>query len=220
MNITKKDFDDWAQKMRNKKKDTEGDEKSKYWGGGMGAAAGASAGWGIHGILAAKAAAAAAAKAAAAAGIEGGAALIAEAAATAAGAISLAPFVIIGSLALGTGGLFLGNHYGKKKKMDKKAYENSKKAEQQKRKSNVYSWALENILDLIEKDRWVGNDLLRAELKYEKDSPDVLTNFINVGIGVPKNISAIFKNLSISLSNLKETLKKDRADRKNNREEL
>ena len=72
----------------------------------------------------------------------------------------------------------------------------------------------------IDNNEWEGNDLLRAELSYEKALPYARTNFVNEGIGVPKNVTAIFKNLSASLSNLKKSLEKDRVNRKKNKEEL
>gem|GEM_PF-5944944 len=121
---------------------------------------------------------------------------------------------------IGACGAYYGHSSSKNQKVNQKILKSLKKTEQQKRKWNTYSKALENILQAIDNNEWEGNDLLMAELSYEKALPYARTNFVNEGIGVPKNVTEIFKNLSVSLFNIKKNLEKDRANRKNNKEEL
>lgn len=218
----REEITDWVKKCKTYEEEVPGDLKKAAAGGGIGALIGGAGGAGFGG-LAGIGAGAAGGGAAAGAGVTAGA----GAAVAGAGAIALAPILLCalaGAAVIGAGGFAWTYRSSQRQirneKMNQKARNKLKKAEEQKRKWNIYSRALENILEAINNNEWVNNDLLRAELSYEKDLPYARTNFINVGIGIPKNVIAIFKNLSTSLSDLKESLKKDRADRKNNKEEL
>ncbi len=242
--ITKEDLLKWANKMQKYEKNVSADMGETLLGGGIGAAIGGAGGAGIGGLGGVLAGAGAAAGGGTAAGIGtavaaeaapllagavgagaagGGAAAgagVAAGAAAGAGAIALAPLVafaaLTGAVVLGVGGAYYGYHSSKERKLNKKALEELKKSAKQERKWDIYSSALENILAAINNKEWVDNDLLRAELSYEKDLPYARTNFINVGIGTPKNVITIFENLSTTLSNLKE----NHINRKNNKEEL
>ena len=196
----------WAQKCKSYEDTTSGDVDKTLLGGGIGALIGGAGGAGIGGL----------------AGVGAGAGA-AGAAVAGAGAIALAPILfcaLAGAAVIGGCGAYYGHSSSKNQKVNQKILKSLKKTEQQKRKWNTYSKALENILLAIDNNEWEGNDLLRAELSYEKALPYARTNFVNEGIGVPKNVTAIFKNLSASLSNLKKSLEKDRVNRKNNKEEL
>ena len=225
----KDEITDWVKKCKTYEDTISGDVDKTLLGGGIGAligGAGAAGFGGLAGVGTGAGAAAVAAETvpllAGAAG--GGAAAGAGVAVAGTGAIALAPIVAFAALTeaviAGAGGVYYGYRYSKERKLNKKALEALKKSAKQKRKWDVYSWALENILRAINNNEWVDNDLLRAEISYEKALPYARTSFINVGIGTPKNITAIFENLSRTLSNLKENLKNDRANRKNNKEEL
>lgn len=199
-----------------------GDVDKTLLGGGIGALIGGAGFGGLAGVGTGAGAAAVAAEtvpllAGAAAGAGVGATV------AGAGAVALAPILfcaLAGAALIGACRAYYGHSFSKKQKVNQKILKNLKKTEQQKRKWDIYSRALENILRAINNNEWVDNDLLRAELSYEKALPYARTSFINVGIGTPKNITAIFENLSTTLSNLKENLKNDRANRKNNKEEL
>lgn len=202
----------WAQKCKSYEDTTSGDVDKTLLGGGIGALIGGAGGAGIGGLAGVGAGAAGA-------GVTAGA----GAAVAGAGAIALAPILfcaLAGAAVIGGCGAYYGHSSSKNQKVNQKILKSLKKTEQQKRKWNTYSKALENILLAIDNNEWEGNDLLRAELSYEKALPYARTNFVNEGIGVPKNVTAIFKNLSASLSNLKKSLEKDRVNRKNNKEEL
>ena len=188
-------------------------------GGGIGAFIGGFGGAGFGGLAGVGAGAAGGGAAAAGAGVVAGA----GAAVAGAGAVTLAPILfcgLVGAAVIGACGAYYGHSSSKNQKVNQKILKSLKKTEQQKRKWNTYSKALENILQAIDNNEWEGNDLLMAELSYEKALPYARTNFVNEGIGVPKNVTEIFKNLSVSLFNIKKNLEKDRANRKNNKEEL
>lgn len=232
---------DWAQKCKSYEDSTSGDVDKTLLGGGIGAFIGGFGGAGFGGLAGVGAGAGAGAAAVAAeaapllagavgAGAAGGGAAAgagvvagAGAAVAGAGAVTLAPILfcgLVGAAVIGACGAYYGHSSSKNQKVNQKILKSLKKTEQQKRKWNTYSKALENILQAIDNNEWEGNDLLMAELSYEKALPYARTNFVNEGIGVPKNVIEIFKNLSVSLFNIKKNLEKDRANRKNNKEEL
>lgn len=245
--VTKEDLLKWADKTQKYEKDVSADIGETLRDGGIGAAIGGAGGAGIGGLGGVLAGAGAAAGGGTAAGI-GTAAVAAEAApllagavgagaagggaaagagvaagaAAGAGAIALAPLVafaaLTGAVILGVGGAYYGYHSSKERKLNKKALEELKKSAKQERKWDVYSRALENIFKAIGNEEWVNNDLLLAKLNYGKDSPYAMTNFINVGAEVPKNVNDIFANLTTTLSNL--TKKFRQSNYKNNKEEL
>ena len=226
----KDEITDWVKKCKTYEDTISGDVDKTLLGGGIGALIGGAGGAGFGGLAGVGTGAGAAAVAAEtvpllAGAAGGGAAAGAGVGATVAGAgaVALAPILfcaLAGAALIGACGAYYGHSFSKKQKVNQKILKNLKKTEQQKRKWDIYSRALENILRAINNNEWVDNDLLRAELSYEKALPYARTSFINVGIGTPKNITAIFENLSRTLSNLKENLKNDRANRKNNKEEL
>ncbi len=213
------DLKDWVKKCKAYENDVSADVGEMLLGGSIGAAMGGAGGAGIGGLGGVIAGAGAAAGGGAAAGI-GTAAVAAEAApllagggaaagagvVAGAGAVALVPLVafaaLTGAIIVGAGGVYYGYRSSKERKLNKKALEALKKSAKQKRKWDVYSWALENIFRAINNNEWVDNDLLLAELNYGKDSPYAMTNFINVGAEVPKNVTAIFKNLFSELSEL------------------
>ena len=210
---------DWAQKCKSYEDSTSGDVDKTLLGGGIGAFIGGFGGAGFGGLAGVGAGAAGGGAAAAGAGVVAGA----GAAVAGAGAVTLAPILfcgLVGDAVIGACGAYYGHSSSKNQKVNQKILKSLKKTEQQKRKWNTYSKALENILQAIDNNEWEGNDLLMAELSYEKALPYARTNFVNEGIGVPKNVTEIFKNLSVSLFNIKKNLEKDRANRKNNKEEL
>lgn len=234
----------WAKKYKAYEKDISADMGETLLDGSIGAVIGGAGGAGIGGLGGVIAGAGAAAGGGAAAGI-GTAAVAAEAApllagavgagaagggaaagagvVAGAGAIALAPLVafaaLTGAVILGVGGAYYGYHSSKERKLNKKVLEELKKSAKQKRKWDVYSRALENIMNLIENNAWIDNDLLRAELNYEKDLQYARANFIKVGISVPKNVTMVFQNLSTALSSIREKLKNSSANY-NNKEEL
>lgn len=235
--VTKKDLLKWADKTQKYENDVSADVGEMLLGGSIGAAMGGAGGVGIGGLGGVVAGAGAAAGGGAAAGI-GTVAVAAEAApllagggaaagagvvaGAGAGAIALLPLVafaaLTGAIIVGAGGVYYGYRSSKEMKLNKKALEELKKSAKQKRKWEVYSWALENIFRAINNNEWVDNDLLLAKLNYGKDSPYAMTNFINIGAGVPKNVNDIFANLTTTLSNLTEKLRQ--LSYKNNKEEL
>lgn len=206
-----------------------GDVDKTLLGGGIGALIGGAGAAGFGGLAGVGTGAGAAAVAAEtvpllAGAAAGGAAAGAGVGATVAGAgaVALAPIVafaaLTGAVIVGAGGMYYGYRSSKERKLNKKALEALKKSAKQKRKWDVYSWALENIFRAINNNEWVDNDLLIAELNYGKDVPYAMTNFINVGLEVPKNVNDIFANLTTTLSNLTEKLRQ--LSYKNNKEEL
>ncbi len=224
------DLKDWAKKCKAYEMDVSADMGETLRDGGIGAAIGGAGGAGIGGLGGVLAGAGAAAGGGTAAGIGtavaaetapllagavgagaagSGAAAgagVAAGAAAGAGAIALAPLVafaaVTGAVILGAGGAYYGYHSSKERKLNKKVLKELKKSAKQKRKWDVYSWALDNIFKAIGNEEWVNNDLLLAKLNYGKDSPYAMTNFINVGAEVPKNVTAIFKSLFSELSEL------------------
>ena len=49
-------------------------------------------------------------------------------------------------------------------------------------RAGVYSSALENILDAVNEREWIGNDILVAELNFNKYRKNALVDFRNVGV--------------------------------------
>ena len=194
--------------------DVSADVREMLLGASISAAMGGAGGAGIGGLGGVIAGAGAVAG--------GGAAAGAGVAVAGTGAIALAPIVafaaLTGAVIAGAGGMYYGYRSSKEMKLNKKALEELKKSAKQKRKWEVYSWALENIFRAINNNEWVDNDLLLAKLNYGKDSPYAMTNFINIGAGAPKNVNDIFANLTTTLSNLTEKLRQ--LSYKNNKEEL
>lgn len=211
-----KDIDELKEKMYSYT-EFQGDLEKAATGGTFGALLGGVGGAGIGGLVGTGTAAAGGATVAGGAAAAGGAVVVSEgivACGTAAiGSVAVAPIIfcaLAGAALIGAGGSIWMYHSSKKQRKNEKIRQKLKKSAQQRRRFDVYSWALENILELIENDAWVGNDLLRAELNYEKDLPNAATNFINVGIDVPQNVTVIFERLSKKLYETKEEfLKRD-----------
>lgn len=63
-------------------------------------------------------------------------------------------------------------------------------------------------MQAIDNNEWEGNDLLMAELSYEKALPYARTNFVNEGIGVPKTLQKFSKIFRCPFLILRKTLKK------------
>lgn len=165
-------------------------------GTGIGVGAGAATGYGIHAALAfsAKTAVAKVAATGAVGSIATGVVL------------PILPFLVAGAAVLGAGGYALGCYLNSNEKteIEKKLAEMRENEEKNSIKLDVYSFALEDILDSILRNEWIGNDLLIGEMDFGKNSHKALTYFSNVGVSDThqKNITQLFKNFSESLSNL------------------
>lgn len=119
-----------------------------------------------------------------------------------------------GAALLGAGGvgivaggiLVVGGYFKSKAEESEKYIKYLKKAEHEERKLDVYSSAIDEIINLIESNAWAGNNLLIAKLNFNKERFGADTYFANVGLGNPENINIIFENLTKGLSKL---IKKD-----------
>ena len=190
LGITENEIDKWKKEITDRvdiiPKKVESDTKSIVTGGTAGLVLGGITGWGIHGYFAAKAAATLA---------------------TAAAAPALAPFVAAGGVVAGLTGLYVGNYWGKEKKTAQRLAEIAEEELEEAHKNeihlDVYSYAIENIFNSIQREEYLNNNILEARLDFNKHRPSAFIKFMNLSTQtVDCNVSKIFENLSNSLSKL------------------
>lgn len=116
---------------------------------------------------------------------------------------------VIGILS-GLGGYFWGKS-DVDKELEKRTREARKQADMYDRRAIVYSYALEDIFDSINKKEWIGNDLLVAQLDFDEYEPSAYVDFRNVKVrNVPNwDFEAFFGNLSQELSKLIDKYKEE-----------
>lgn len=122
---------------------------------------------------------------------------------------------LTGATVIGALGARFGYRTSKEQKIARKILEDDKKAKYQNRKLNAYAIGMKHILESLKGGDWVNNDLLLAELNYDKYGtksgykftmdcplffPSTNVNFMNTGIGTSKNNTATFQNLSKKLN--------------------
>lgn len=116
---------------------------------------------------------------------------------------------IAGAL-LGLGGYFWGKA-DVAEEIGKQTRKAREQADMYDLRAGVYYLALEYILDAISKKEWIGNDLLVAQLDFDKYEPCAYVDFRNVKIRNTPNwdFEVFFGNLSRTLSELIKKYKEE-----------
>lgn len=102
----------------------------------------------------------------------------------------------------------LGGYFWGKSDVDKEIAKRTREAREQADmydlRAGIYSSAIEDIFDAISKKEWIGNDLLVAQLDFDKDAPYTAIDFRNVKVkNAPNwNFEKLFEELSRKLSEL------------------